>query len=122
MIQFLFYFLLTGGVDTAGMRREIQDVYNREPGASFAVAFEDLTTGQRLLLNEHTLYHAASTMKTPVLIETFRQVAAHRLSLTDSLPIHTDFVSIADGSRYELDPTSDSETDLYKLSGRKLPL
>jgi CubicO group peptidase (beta-lactamase class C family) len=131
MIQFLFYFLMTGGIagtrpvlvnDTAGMRREIQDVYNREPGASFAVAFEDLSTGQRLLLNERTLYHAASTMKTPVLIETFRQIAVHRLSLTDSLLIHTDFISIADGSRYELDPTTDSETDLYRQSGKKLPL
>jgi CubicO group peptidase (beta-lactamase class C family) len=131
VIQLLFYAFMAGGIaggrpamaeDTAGMQREIENVYNREPGASFAVAFEDLSTGQRLLLNEHLLYHAASTMKTPVLIETFREIAAHRLSLTDSLPIHTDFVSIADGSRYELDPTSDSETDLYKLSGRKLPL
>jgi CubicO group peptidase (beta-lactamase class C family) len=139
MIQFLLYAVMTGGAcplmtagvagvgaapmgDTAGMRREIGDVYRREPGATFAVAFEDLSTGQRLLLNEHLLYHAASTMKTPVLIETFRQVAAHRLSLTDSILIHTDFVSIADGSRYELDQASDSETDLYRESGKKLPL
>ena len=104
------------------MRREIQAVYDREPGASFAVAFEDLSTGQRLLLNEHSLYHAASTMKTPVLIEAFRQAAAHRLSLTDSVLIHTDFVSIADGSRYVLDSLSDSETDLYRYSGKRLPL
>jgi CubicO group peptidase (beta-lactamase class C family) len=108
--------------DTAGMRREIQEVYNREPGASFAVAFEDLSTGQQLFLNEHVLYHAASTMKTPVLIEAFRQVAAHRLSLADSLLIHTDFISIADGSRYELDSATDSETDLYRRAGQKLPL
>jgi len=56
--------MMTGGVagarpalvnDTAGMRREIENVYNREPGASFAVAFEDLSTGQQLLLNAHTL-------------------------------------------------------------------
>jgi len=123
--------LMTAGVagvraapmsDTAGMRREIGNVYRREPGATFAVAFEDLSTGQRLLLNEHLLYHAASTMKTPVLIETFRQVAAHRLSLTDSILIHTDFVSIADGSRYELDQASDSDPDLYRESGKKLPL
>jgi len=108
--------------DTAEMRREIMDVYNREPGASFAVAFEDLATGQRFFVNEHTLYHAASTMKTPVLIETFRQVAAHRLSLTDSILIHTDFVSIADSSRYQLDSATDSETDLYRQAGKKLPL
>jgi len=99
---------MTGGIaggrpvllkDTAGMRREIENIYSREPGATFAVAFEDLSTGQRLLLNEHMLYHAASTMKTPVLIETFRQVAAHRLSLTDSILIQTDFISMAEGSR-----------------------
>src|SRR5579863_3116417 len=122
---------MTGGIagarpvllkDTAGMRREIENIYSREPGATFAVAFEDLSTGQRLLLNEHMLYHAASTMKTPVLIETFRQVAAHRLSLTDSILIHTDFISIADGSRYELDQAADSETELYRESGKKLPL
>ena len=115
---------MTGGVvaDTTGMRQEILNVYSREPAASFAVAFEDLSTGQRVLLKEHRLYHAASTMKTPVLIEAFRQIQAHRLSLNDSITIHTDFVSIADGSRYELDSTTDSETDLYKQRGRKLPL
>ena len=109
-------------LDTAGMRRDIMQVYQREPGASFAVAFEDLSTGQRLLLNEHTLYHAASTMKTPVLIETFRQAAEHRLSLTDPVLIHTDFVSIADGSVYTLDSATDSELDLYRQVGKKLPL
>ncbi len=127
MITFLFYALIAGGtpagaMDTTNMREEILNVYNREPGASFAVAFEDLSTGQELLLNEHALYHAASTMKTPVLIEAFRQVQAHRLSLSDSITIHTDFISIADGSRYELDSATDSETDLYHQAGRKLPL
>jgi CubicO group peptidase (beta-lactamase class C family) len=130
ILPFLFFGFASGPLgfasgpltDTAGMRREIQDVYNREPGASFALAFEDLSTGQRLLLNEHMLYHAASTMKTPVLIETFRQVAAHRLSLTDSMLIHTDFISIADSSRYELDSSTDSETELYHRVGQKIPL
>ncbi len=109
-------------IDTTGMRREILAVYGREPQASFAVAFEDLSTGERFFVNEHTSYHAASTMKTPVLIEAFRQVADHRRALTDSLLIHTDFVSIADSSRYELDSISDSETALYRLAGKKLLL
>jgi len=104
------------------MRQEIQQVYGREPGASFAVAFRDVSTGQQFLLNEHLLFHAASTMKTPVLVEAFRQVAAHRLSMDDPILIHTDFVSIADGSRYQLDSASDSETDLYREAGKKLSL
>jgi len=37
----------------------------------FAVAFKDLTTGEELFIREHELFHAASTMKTPVMIEVF---------------------------------------------------
>jgi CubicO group peptidase (beta-lactamase class C family) len=109
-------------MDTTGMRQEILAIYSHQPQAHFSVAFEDVSTGVRFFVNEHSRYHAASTMKTPVLIEAFRQVADHRRALTDSLLIHTDFISIADSSRYELDSTSDSERALYRLAGKKLPL
>ncbi len=104
------------------MRQEILAIYSRQPQARFALAFEDLSTGQRFFINEHVSFHAASTMKTPVLIETFRQIAASRLSLGDSILIHTDFTSIADSSRYRLDTADDSEHALYAMAGRKLPL
>ena len=109
-------------LDTTLLRREIMAIYSRQPQARFALAFEDLSTGQQFFINEHVSFHAASTMKTPVLIETFRQVAARQLSLGDSILIHTDFVSIADSSRYRLDSADDSEKALYGMAGRKLPL
>jgi CubicO group peptidase (beta-lactamase class C family) len=108
--------------DTAQLRREIMAVYAEQPQASFALAFQDLQTGEAFFINERESFHAASTMKTPVLIETFKQAARHRLSLNDSLLIHTDFVSIADSSRYQLDPADDSETQLYLLAGRRMAL
>ena len=95
--------------DTARLRQEIMAVYARQPQARFALAFEDLSTGQQFFINERLSFHAASTMKMPVLIETFRQVAARRLSLGDSILIHTDFPSIADSSRYQLDSADDSD-------------
>src|SRR6185437_17065425 len=108
--------------DTAQLRREILSIYAQYPQATFALAFEDLQTGERFLINEHQSFHAASTMKTPVLIETFRQIAQHKFSLQDSILIHKDFISIADSSRFILDSTSDSELDLYTHAGSKLPL
>jgi beta-lactamase class A len=108
--------------DTAQLRREIMAVYARQPQGTFALAFEDLSTGQQFFINEHESFHAASTMKTPVLIETFRQIAQHRLSPGDSILIHTDFISIADSSRYTLDSIADSEKELYGMAGSKLPL
>jgi CubicO group peptidase (beta-lactamase class C family)/beta-lactamase class A len=128
MRKILFFLLLPAAVrsapirDTALLRREIMAVYARQPQASFALAFEDLQTGEQFFINERESFHAASTMKTPVLIETFKQVAQHRLALDDSLLIHTDFLSIADSSGYRLDSADDSEKDLYGQAGRRLPL
>jgi beta-lactamase class A len=57
-------------------------------------------------------------MKLPVMIELYRQVQTGRFKLSDPLTINNQFHSIVDGSPYKLDPTDDSETDLYKAEGQ----
>jgi len=88
----------------------------------FAVAFSDPATGTTLLINADSTFHAASTMKTPVLIEVYKQAAAGTLSLTDSLPVKNEFHSIVDSSTYSLNPEDDSEKKLYTLIGTKKTL
>lgn len=87
--------------------------------AHFGIAYKDLQTGKTVLLNEKDNFHAASTMKTPVLVELFKQAAAGKFSLTDSIEIKNSFGSIVDGSEYALDSADDSEFDLYKNIGKK---
>ncbi len=88
----------------------------------FAVAFKNLQNEETLLWNEHELFHAASTMKTPVMIEVFKQVANGKLNLKDSVLIKNEFKSIVDGSLYSLNASDDSQQELYKLIGTKVPL
>jgi N-acyl-D-amino-acid deacylase len=90
------------------------------PGA-VSVSVIDLESGARIGIDDHVVMHAASTMKVPVLVELFRQVAEGRLALADPVPIRTTFTSIADGSRYELTAEDDSEKALYRLVGRTVP-
>jgi len=85
----------------------------------FAVAFKDLKTGKEIRINDGLVYHAASTMKTPVLIEVYRQAADGKFSLNDSIELKNEFKSIADGSLYSLDSADDSEKELYKHIGEK---
>lgn len=106
-------------IDTAQMHKEINAEFAKQPAGTFAVAFENLATGEQFLMNAHQSFHAASTIKTAFLIETFEQAAKHKFSLSDSIFIHNDFKSIVDGSIYHLDSTDDSETDLYKRIGQK---
>lgn len=72
--------------------------------------------------NEHESFHAASTMKTPVMIEVYKQIAAGKLSLTQPVTVKNEFKSIVDGSSYSLDSTDDSQQDLYTKVGTQLPL
>ena len=106
-------------IDTAKMHKEILAEFAKQPTGTFAVAFEDLATGEQFLINAHESFHAASTIKTAFLIETFKQADEGKFSLTDSILIHNDFKSIVDESIYHLDSTDDSERDLYRRMGQK---
>ncbi|NOT74035.1 MAG: serine hydrolase [Cyclobacteriaceae bacterium] len=86
---------------------------------NFAVAFKDLSTGEEILLNERESFHPASTMKTPVMIEVFRQASEGKFSMKDSILVKNEFKSIADSSTYTLTAKDDSEPELYRMIGRK---
>jgi beta-lactamase class A len=101
--------------------KNIQNVLKKQDG-TFAVAFKDLSTGKELLINAEENFHAASTMKTPVMIEVFKQIAEGKFSLNDSFLIKNEFKSIVDSSLYNLDSTDDSETEIYRHIGEKRSL
>jgi beta-lactamase class A len=103
------------------LKKEIITAFSQQPGV-FALAFKDLQTGKTLFIHEHEIFHAASTMKTPVLIEAYKQAAEGKLALTDSITIINEFKSIADSSHFSLDATDDSELELYKHIGGKSTL
>ncbi len=103
------------------LSKNIKAVLAKEKG-DFAVAFKDLSTGKELLINEHQEFHAASTMKTPVMIEVFKQAKEGKFSLKDSFEIKNEFKSIVDSSLYSLDSTDDSESEIYRHIGEKRTL
>lgn len=89
---------------------------------TFAVAFEDLKTGDTLYFNARERFHAASTMKTPVMIELYKQAYEGKFTLDDPVLVKTEFTSIVDGSPYEMDISDDSETILYEKVGAMIPM
>ena len=101
------------------LRSEITARIARAPATGVGVYFRDLGSGDTLLVNANTRFHAASTMKVPVMIQLFRDKDAGALSLDDSIPITNTFRSIVDSSPYQLDVTDDSDSSLYKRLGQR---
>ncbi|WP_245586333.1 serine hydrolase [Olivibacter sitiensis] len=109
-------------LDSVALRKKIEGLMEKHPKGRFAVAFKDLTTGETFLHDAHKNFHAASTMKTPVMVEVFRQASLGKFSVDDSILVYNRFKSIVDGSYYSQDSINDSEHDLYKKVGTKLPI
>ena len=123
-----FYYLLTAFAilftacktesPLAQLEQQIKAELAKEKGI-FAVAFKNLSTDEEILINARDSFHAASTMKTPVLIELYKQAAAGTFSLQDSILVKNEFKSIVDGSLYAMDIGDDSEGQLYNAIGSK---
>ncbi|MDG1528519.1 MAG: class A beta-lactamase-related serine hydrolase [Polaribacter sp.] len=83
-----------------------------------AVAFFDLSdSSNQVLINTDEQFHAASTMKVPVMIELYKQQSEGKLNLNDSILLKNEFKSIVDGSSYKMDIGVDSDDVIYSKIG-----
>jgi beta-lactamase class A len=94
----------------------------QEPGAQVGLAYIALASGDTLFLNADTSFHAASTMKVPVMIELFRRANTGSFRMNQGLLMVNQFASLVDGSPYALDPGSDSDSTLYNRIGDRVPV
>jgi beta-lactamase class A len=101
--------------DSLGAR--IERRIGSAPGVSVGVAFRDLARGDTLYVGADEPFHAASTMKVPLMIELFRRVDRGQLSLTQPIVLENEFKSIVDGSPYALNAADDSDSLVYSWIG-----
>lgn len=86
------------------------------------VAYRHLGTGAAFSLQDRERFHAASTMKVPVMMALFDAVDRGAMRLDEPIPVRNEFHSIMDGSTFTLDPAEDGDPDLYQAAGQTRPL
>jgi beta-lactamase class A len=117
LIAFLAAPSFAQSLNLAAAEQQIQR-HVADSHADVGIAFRTLDGKTEWFYHADDSFHAASTMKVPVMIELYREVQAGKLKLSDPLTIHNEFHSIVDGSPYKLDHSDDSESDLYKAEGQ----
>jgi len=93
------------------------DALAAEGGATFGIVVKDLQTGGTVARNATTVMHAASTMKTAVLLEALRRVDAGTLSLATGVPVVDCFPSAVDGSPFRVPLDGENEARLAPFLG-----
>lgn len=95
-----------------------------QSGAEVSVVYRPLNAadGGEILIGPDVVYHAASTMKVPVMIELFRQVDAGTVTLTDTVVVSNIFHSIVDGSEFTLETSDAADGAAFRSMGRPMAL
>lgn len=103
------------------LRAQLEARIAATPGAVVGVYYKSLRAGELVAIRADSSFHAASTMKVPVMIEYFRQV--ERGGITDQQPILlvNQFASIVDGSPFSVAPIDDSDSTMYQRVGDRVP-
>jgi beta-lactamase class A len=91
-----------------------------EPAAIVAVSYRDLETGESLDIAADTVFHAASTMKIPVMIEVLKRAQAGAFALDQEILLVNQFASLADGSPFSLSVADDGDSVLYSKIGERV--
>jgi beta-lactamase class A len=110
------------GSHTDGLQRAVEQRIKAVPGADVALSFRDLGSSDRLDIQADVDFHAASTMKIPVMLEVLRSAEAGRISLDQGVLLVNRFHSIVDGSPYELSSNDDSDSSVYTRVGERVPV
>lgn len=92
------------------------------PGAQVGIAVHDLASGRTLAMQGDTVFHAASTMKVPVLFALYQQFESGTLRANETIRLENRFRSIVDQSPYALNAGDDSDSTVYALVGTDVTL
>jgi beta-lactamase class A len=121
MLPMLLSLLVFHHGAAADLRARIEKLIDSS-GAEVAVVVRSIQGQDEIAIDADKPFHAASTMKVPVMIELYRQADAGQLALDEPLAIRNEFHSIVDGSVYQLSVGDDSDAGVYKNIGKTMTL
>ena len=103
------------------LRTRLERRIAETPGAVVGFYYKSLRSGELVTIAPDSSFHAASTMKVPVMIEFFRQVERNGLAEHQPILLVNRFASIVDGSAYSVAAVDDSDSTMYTRVGQRVP-
>ncbi len=110
------------GRGAADVQRQLAARIAQVRGAEVAISVQELGSDRALSVCGDCVFHAASTMKVPVLFALYREFASGTIASDAPLLLVNRFASIVDGSPYALDATEDSDSSVYARVGSEVTL
>lgn len=106
--------------DTAKLRDRIAEIERESGATAVAVAVRDLETSIEFDYESDRWFHAASTIKVPILVGVFGAVHAGELLPQSRLHVRNRFKSADDGSIFRVEPERDANAVVHAAIGKTM--
>lgn len=104
----------------ATLRSTIRDIANEAGAKAVAVAVVDFEHRTSWRLNSERWFHAASTIKVPVLLGVFDAIERGRFEPFSRVHVRNRFVSVHDGSVYRVESGRDANSEVHAAIGKMM--
>lgn len=106
----------------ATLRDTVLKIGEDARASAIAVAAYDFQHHTTWSLNQHRWFHAASTIKVPVLLAVYEAIEQHRLDPYSRVHVRNRFLSVVDGRPFRVPQGSDANPEVHAAVGRMLTL
>lgn len=108
--------------DTANLRERVDEIKRDSAAEALAVALRDVETSVEFDYESDRWFHAASTIKVPILVGVFGAVHAGELLPQSRLHVRNRFRSAHDGSIFRVDPARDANAVVHAAIGKTMQI
>ncbi len=102
------------------LRAEIEKLEKESGAAAIAVALHDLETGFDLRYNEDRWFHAASTIKVPILLGAFAAIDRGDLLPHSRVHVRNRFLSIVENIPFRVESDRDANSAVHTAIGKMM--
>lgn len=104
----------------ATLRDTILKIGEEAQASAVAVAAYDFEHHTTWSLHPHRWFHAASTIKVPVLLAVYEAIEQHRFESFSRVHVRNRFLGTVDGKPFRVPPGRDANADVHAAIGRML--
>lgn len=104
------------------LREQVEEIAKKAGAERTAVAFHDYETGKAWSYNGDDWFHAASTIKVPVLVGVFGAVENGVFTLDSRLHVRNRFLSVVDGTPYKVESGRDANSVVHEHIGKTMKI
>ena len=109
-------------IATNSLRDQIDDIAKASGADAIAVAFFDSRHNTQWSYHGDRWFHAASTIKVPVLLGVFGAVKKGRLTEFSRIHVRNRFYSVVDGLPFRIDLARDSTPEVHDAIGKTMQM